>query len=142
MTGPLIWLHEEALRATHPVFHKAPDGARAVFIWDDRYLQKLDYSLKRLVFIYETVCELPVDVIQGDIVEIIKEIAPSRLYVPASNKSYLLAVFNDLKSVVDLEIIRDEDFVNLPGTADIKRFFKYWSVAEKNAFLQNGGLDA
>ena len=29
-----IWLHEDCLRATHPVFAHAPQ-ARAVFIWDD-----------------------------------------------------------------------------------------------------------
>jgi len=142
MTKPLVWLHEEALRATHPVFNAAPDGTRAVFVWDDDYFRKLDYSLKRLIFIYETLCELPIEIIHGDTKSVIKEISPSGLYVPASNKPHVLALMNDLKSVADLKIIKDEDFVSIPTPADLKRFFKYWSMAETTAFLKNGGMDA
>lgn len=142
MTKPLVWLHEEALRATHPVFNAAPDGTRAVFVWDDDYFRKLDYSLKRLVFIYETLCELPIDIIQGDTKSVIKEISPSRLYAPATNKPHVLAVMNDLKSIADLKVINDEDFVSIQTPADLKRFFKYWSTAEKTAFFKNGGQDA
>jgi hypothetical protein len=81
-------------------------------------------------------------VIQGNIVDSIKKIAPSRVYVPGSNKPHLLSIFDSLKPVVDLDIIEDEKFVAIPGTTDIKRFFKYWSMAEITAFSKNGGVDA
>jgi len=142
MTKPLILLHEEALRATHPVFNAAPEGTRSIFIWDDSYFRKLDYSLKRLVFIYESLCELPVDILQGDIVSVIKEIAPTQLYVPASNKPPFISMMDNLKSIANLHIIQDEDFVTIPTTTELKRFFKYWSVAEKTAFRKNGDRDA
>ena len=32
----LVWLHEGALRRSHPVFAAAEHGAPAVFIWDDK----------------------------------------------------------------------------------------------------------
>ena len=54
MRNSLIWIHEDALRITHPVFKLAPNGTEALFVWDNPYFQKLDYSLKRLVFIYES----------------------------------------------------------------------------------------
>jgi hypothetical protein len=142
MNQPLIWLHEEALRASHPVFKAAHQGTRAIFVWDDDYLQKLSYSLKRLVFVYETLCELPVDIIRGDTVSVIKEFAPSQLYIPESHKPHIVPMINRLKLITTVEIAQDDAFVQIPQTKDFKRFFKYWSLAEKTASLRNGGIDA
>lgn len=142
MNEPLIWLHEEALRANHPVFRAAPQGTRAVFVWDDRYLQQLDYSLKRLVFIYETLCELPVDIIRGDIIAVFKDLNPPRMFAPASTKPHLVTLTDQLKSVMHIEMIEDHKFVSIPKTTDLKRFFKYWNLAQENAQQKNGGLDA
>ena len=69
MNDSLIWLHEDALCASHPVFSAAPSVCEAVFVWDDAYLQHAHYSLKRLVFLYETLCELPVTIIRGHTLE-------------------------------------------------------------------------
>ena len=142
MNQPLIWLHEEALRTSHPVFKAALQGTRAIFVWDDDYLQKLSYSLKRLVFVYETLCELPVDIIRGYTVSVIKELAPSQLYIPESHKPHIVPMINRLKLITTVEIIKDEKLVQIPDTTDFKRFFKYWSLAEKTASLRNGGIDA
>ena len=142
MNEPLIWLHEEALRATHPVFTAAPQGTRAVFIWDDRYLQQLDYSLKRLIFIYETLCELPVDIIRGDTIAVLKELSPSLIFAPASRKTHLVTLSDHVRLVTQLEIIEDDMFVSIPEKTDFKRFFKYWNLAQKTALQKNGGLDA
>lgn len=142
MTHTLIWLHEEALRVTHPVFKAAPEATRAVFIWDDHYLQKLDYSLKRLVFIYETLCGLPVDIIRGDTLSSVKELAPTRLFIPGSDKPHIVSMTNVLKTITNVEIIKDEEFAQLRAPRELKRFFKYWSLAEETAFLKNGGIDA
>lgn len=142
MTQPLIWIHEEALRLTHPVFNAVPSGTRAVFIWDDDYFKTLNYSLKRLIFIYETLCELPVDILRGNAVSVIKELTPSRLYAPSTSKPHITSVIDQLKTITEVEIIPDEVFVQIPETTDFKRFFKYWSSAEKTALLKNGGLDA
>ena len=142
MNQPLIWLHEEALRATHPVFTAAPDGTSAIYVWDDQYLRQLDYSFKRLVFMYETLCELPVDILQGDTVSILKQIAPSILYVPATTKPHITSTIGGLKSVAKVEIIQDEDFVTITKAGDLRRFFPYWNMVQKTAFQKNGGVDA
>jgi hypothetical protein len=47
-----------------------------------------------------------------------------------------------LKLITTVEIIKDEELVQIPATTDFKRFFKYWSLAEKTASLRNGGVDA
>lgn len=142
MNQPLIWLHEEALRATHAVFTAAPAATEAIYVWDDAYLRQLDYSFKRLVFLYETLCELPVDILQGDTVSIIKQIAPSILYVPATTKPHLNSTIDQLKSVTKVEIIQDEDFVTITKAGHLRRFFPYWNMAQKTAFQKNGGVDA
>lgn len=142
MTQTLIWIHEEALRVTHPVFTSAPQGTRAVFVWDDKYFQQLDYSLKRLIFIYETLCELPVDIIRGDIIAVFKDLNPSQIFVPMSTKPHLVKLTDQLKSQTHIETIEDDMFVDLPEKTDLKRFFKYWNLAQETASQQNGGLDA
>lgn len=142
MNQPLIWLHEEALRVTHPIFSAAPAATRAIYVWDDAYLRQLDYSLKRLVFIYETLSELPVGILQGDTVRILKQIAPSILYVPATTKPHIASTIDQLKSVTKVEIIQDEDFVTITKAGDLRRFFPYWNMAQKTASQKNGGVDA
>jgi hypothetical protein len=138
MSRALIWLHEETLRLNHPVFSAAPKDSKAVFIWDDAYLRKLDYSLKRLVFIYETLCEMQLEILSGDIVNVIKEIAPSCLYIPATNKPHILSIIEDLKSAAKIELVADENFVSISKPVEFSRFFKYWKSAQKSAFSLNG----
>jgi membrane-anchored protein YejM (alkaline phosphatase superfamily) len=47
MKAPLILLHEEALRITHPMFVVAPLGTKAIYVWDDAYWKQA----KETVFI-------------------------------------------------------------------------------------------
>ena len=60
----LVWLHEEALRADHPVFAAVP-GATALFCWDVDYMAAADIGLRRQIFIYESLLELDVTIIRG-----------------------------------------------------------------------------
>ena len=60
----LVWLHEEALRADHPVFAAVP-GAKALFCWDIDYMAAADIGLRRQIFIYESLLDLDVTIIRG-----------------------------------------------------------------------------
>jgi hypothetical protein len=142
MNAPLIWLHEEALRITHPVFRAAPVDTKAIYIWDDTFLRRANYSLKRLVFIYETLCELPIDIIQGDTMSVIYELKPSDLCVPAAHNPLLIERISRVASAFKVTHVVDDVFAYIKGTADTKRFFQYWNKAEKTAFHYNGGADA
>ena len=54
-----IWLHEDMLSTAHPVFEQADfknEKPLSFFIWDQEYFKAQNYSLKRLVFLYETLC--------------------------------------------------------------------------------------
>ena len=141
MNAPLIWLHEEALRITHPVFKAAPQGTKAVYVWDDGYFRHTNYSLKRLIFIYETLCELPVDIIHGTTLDAIYELAPSTLYIPASNNPVIASIITSLATVVSVKKVEDEPFAVIKKLGDHRRLFQYWNKAAKTAFLTNGGVD-
>ena len=59
----LIWLHDEALRASHPVLSPVSSQLPAVFIWDNAYFDAMHTGFKRRVFIYEALAELPVETV-------------------------------------------------------------------------------
>ena len=142
MNVPLIWLHEEALRITHPVFKAAPKGTKAIYVWDDTYFRQANYSLKRLIFMYETLCELPVEIIRGNTLEVLRELKPFTLYVPETNNPLIVKIIHDLKSAMSVQLVEDEAFAIIKNQSDFRRFFQYWNKAEKTAFLHDGGLNA
>jgi hypothetical protein len=142
MSAPLILLHEDALSAAHPVFAAAPQGSRALFIWDDAYWQAGGYSLKRLIFIYETLCELPVDILHGDTPAVLAQLAPPALYVPTPRSPAAVQLVAEIEKRHTLHRISEAPFATIKKTADFRRFFQYWSKAEKTAFLPGGGANA
>jgi hypothetical protein len=142
MNDALIWLHEDALRASHPIFATAPSHCEVAFIWDDAYLRAANYSLKRLVFLYETLCELPIVILRGDALEILSNHEAKQLYVPTSPNPWIQSVCERVAENKTVIRVADEPFVRLKTNADFRRFFQYWSRAEKSALLRNGLADA
>lgn len=139
MNPALICLHEDALRNSHPIFNLAPMGTKAIYVWDDDYFRRVNYSLKRLVFIYETLCELPVEIIRGDTRSVIGAMAPSMLYVPTTNNPSLLTLFAGITSATQVKFVDDDVFAVTKKPIEARRFFQYWNKVEKSAFLHNGG---
>ena len=139
----LIWLHEDCLRATHHLFAHAPDAeGAAVFIWDDAYMNAMHYGLKRRVFIYETLCELSVDIYAGNTIETLKD-RQSRLGVDEiitgkTPNPALKAMMHSLRARVKVSTIADAPFVQMDSPPELRRFFKYWNKAKKNAFRFDG----
>ncbi len=139
MNPALICLHEDALRITHPIFKFAPTGTKAIYVWDDEYLRRANYSLKRLVFLYETLCDLPVDIVRGDTRTVVMAMTPAMLYVPATNNPSLLSLFAGISPATPLTFVDDDIFAVMEKTSEARRFFQYWSKVERSAFLHNGG---
>ena len=142
MTQSIIWLHDKALRISHPVFLNASKQAKAIFIWDDAYFKQCDYSLKRLVFIYETLCTLPVEIIQGDTLNELKMFVPATIYVPYDYDPYIQNVLQTLSTLTKVKIISDEPFVMISNKANFKRFSQYWKKVGSSALTLNGKAHA
>lgn len=139
---PLILLHEESMRMTHPVFKVAPNHAKVIYVWDDEYLKRSAYSLKRLIFIYENLSEMEVTILRGDTSSILEEINPSIIYIPTTNNPLLLEIIHSIKKVFSIQMVEDEPFVVLSQPIKYSRFYQYWNKAEKKSFLCNGDLNA
>ena len=138
----LVWLHEDALRSNHPVFDEAGAGRSTVFVWDDAYLQQMDYSFKRLVFIYETLIELPLSIFRGDLSECLSQLGRQqggRILVPATPNPRLQQTIEQLGREFEVVVVADRPFVNLPREPDLRRFFRYWNKARKAAMTSGGG---
>jgi len=133
----LIWLHEDALRADHPVFKAAGEGAEAVFIWDDAYFKSEGYSLKRLVFIYELLDDLNITCLKGDTEVVLNSYANGRdIFVPSTPNPKFKAIIASLDGAA---IIPDFPMVIVPDDVDLRRFFRFWNKAKKSALSSNVG---
>ena len=74
----LIWLHEGALRRTHPVFAAANADAAVIFVWDRMRFKAGHMGVRRQLFIHETLAELDLDLFEGDAVELIPRLITAR----------------------------------------------------------------
>ena len=145
----LVWLHEGALRLTHPVFAAGGPDAATVFIWDRDRLAARHVGIKRQLFIYETLAEMSesrsLDIHGGQAEEVLPRLAAQagagRVLVPASPDPALRAEIGAIRRAVpDLEIVEIEEtpFVTLANTPDLGRFFRYWNKARKSALRPQG----
>jgi hypothetical protein len=138
----LVWLHEDALRHDHPAILKAGADAPSVFIWDESYFRQMDYGFKRLVFLYETLCELPCDVYRGPLAgtleQLIEERGVETVYAPFTPNPILQGVAKALSQKVHVVTVEDENFARLSKAPKLNRFFNYWKLAEKSAMSPDG----
>ena len=141
----LIWLHEEALRADHPVF-AAGSGATALFCWDVDYMAAADIGLRRQIFIYESLLELDVTIIRGVASQVLPLVLRrdqvKQLYVPDTPNPLIrqeLSKVTDAVAGLAVELVSDRPFVQLAATPNLGRFFRYWNKARKQA-LRRGGV--
>ena len=141
----LIWLHEGALRRTHPVFTMADKGAQALFIWDSERFSAGHIGVRRQLFIYETLAELDVDIYEGDaagmLPRLIAACGADRLLVPASPDPVLMKQIAEIRQAmpaVTVDLVEDTPFVTLNKEPDLARFFRYWNKARKSAMRPHG----
>lgn len=145
----LIIMHEDALRLNHPIFSNETRSlsdnetwAKPVFIWDPDYFSDAGYSFKRLVFIYETLSALPVDIYYGKmndvLIDLIQEKSLTHLFIPHTPNPQLCQFIDFARGQLPTHIINDDAFVALERAPDLGRFFRYWNKAKKAALSPNG----
>ncbi|MBW4611517.1 MAG: hypothetical protein KME22_31135 [Hassallia sp. WJT32-NPBG1] len=137
MSKPIIWVHGDCLSSQNPALQEYPD-APAIWVWDDALIQEWQLSLKRLTFIYECLLELPVVIRRGDVVQEVLAFAKennTNLVVTAESVSPRFdSICDEIEKTVDLEIFEVEPFFEYDGYIDLKRFSRYWKIAEKYVF--------
>ena len=133
----LLYIHDKGLGDNQPIFSRMTPDSKALFIWDDAYFKKRNYSLKRLVFIYETLISMPVEIVHGKTLEIVKEIAPKKVITPYTSDLELRLLIREMSGEFELEFVYPKAFVHIDDKFHFTRFFKYWNKAKKTAFQVN-----
>lgn len=130
---PILWIHGDCLRPTNPALLAHPD-APAIFVWDDALLQQYHISLKRIVFMYEALLELPVTIYRGDVVAQITQFAQlhqaDTIVTTATPAPRFKAICSQLRRDYTVQVLSEPVFVDIPANTDTKRFSRYWQVAK------------
>lgn len=138
MSNLIVLLHEKSLRIPITVVDRLKKDTKVIYVWDDEYYKNRGYSLKRLVFIYETISKLPVQILKGDTAQILTSLTPKKVLIPFTADTRLTKFSQNLSLSFNVEIIRDDLFCEGDFSFETKRFFKYWKKAEKTVFFKDG----
>lgn len=137
MSKPIIWVHGDCLSPQNPALKEYPD-ASAIWVWDDALIEEWQLSLKRLTFIYECLLELPVVIRRGDVAQEVLAFAKennTNLVVTADSVSPRFdSICEKIESSLELEVLEVQPFFEYDGYIDLKRFSRYWKVAEEHVF--------
>ncbi|MEG4011413.1 MULTISPECIES: hypothetical protein [unclassified Microcoleus] len=137
MSNPIIWLHGDCLSPQGPAFQTHPD-APAIWVWDDALIDEWQLSLKRMVFIYECLLELPVVIRRGnvaaEVIAFAQESGANQVVTTESPSPRFQDICQEIRSSLPVEVLPPEAFVRYDGYIDLKRFSRYWRVAEKYVF--------
>lgn len=137
MANKIVWVHGDCLSPQGPGLQAYPE-ASAIWVWDDTLIDECQLSLKRIVFIYECLLELPVVIRRGnvaaEVVAFAKELGTQGVVTAVSPSPRFEAICGEIRRSLPVEVLPVEPFVRYDGYIDLKRFSRYWRVAEKNVF--------
>ncbi|MGI9254732.1 MAG: hypothetical protein ACR2J8_13390 [Thermomicrobiales bacterium] len=136
---PIVWIHGDDLSSRNAALLACPN-APAIFIFDNRALDRYGIGLKRIAFIYECLLELPVTIRRGDLVDELLAFATEhgadRIITTESPAPGFSAIVRGLESRLAVTMLQSEPFV--PDLDyDLGRFSRYWRDAERFALQPN-----
>ena len=134
MSLPVVWIHADCLNPHQAALQRHPESP-AIFVWDEDLLRHRQLSLKRIVFIYECLLELPLTIQRGDVsAEIIAFAAKHRANTVVTTHS-VSPGFNRICQALrqhglSVELYEAEPFVTPPREPDLRRFSRYWRAVK------------
>ena len=136
LSRPIIWLHGDNLNPHSPA-STAAAGAPALWVWDDVLLARAPISLKRIVFLYECLLELPVAIRRGDVTGEVLRFAADRgadgVITNATPAPGFAAIRQRLEQTLPVFVLPEDAFVTPPAGIDLRRFSRYWRKVEAAA---------
>jgi hypothetical protein len=137
MSDLIVWVHGDCLSPTNPALLAYP-GAPALFVFDEALIASWRLSLKRIVFMYECLLEMPVTIRKGDVVEQLTLFAEAhgvrRIVTTPSPSPRFTAICAILRQKCEVEIVEGEPFLDYSGKLDLARFSRYWQTAKDHLF--------
>ena len=134
---PLVWLTLDSLGATSPALHRHPH-APALFILDPAWLEQERPSLKRLVFIFECLAEVPgLECWLGEPAAVLTARAAacgaSHVCVATTPCPGVRATAAELADRLPVVPIDWPPFCDASRVTDLGRFSRYWNKVSKSA---------
>ena len=141
MIRPVIWVHEDALSQSHPVFSAAKNAKAVLFIWDNEYFQSQGYTVKRLLFIYECLLEMDVQIIKGNTLEVLSDFCEGEIFTASTPNPYFLDIIEQMgERSSKVTLVEDDPFSQIPQDEEMERFFRFWNKGRKSIMKPNAGL--
>ncbi len=134
---PLVWLTLDSAAATSPAATAFPDSPR-LFVVDQGWLGEERPSLKRLVFLFECLADLPeVEVLAGDP----RTVVPTRaaalgcdaVAVTETSCPRTRAAAEAIATVVPVHTAAWPRFCDRSRVTDLGRFSRYWQQVSRSA---------
>lgn len=137
MTNSIVWVNGDCLSPYNPALQAYPD-APAIWVWDDTLIEEWQLSLKRLTFIYECLLELPVVIRRGNVAQEVlafaREHNTNKITTTDSPSPRFDLIRQEIEGTMEVQIFEVDPFFDYDGYIDLKRFSRYWKVAEKYVF--------
>ena len=139
MTSPLIWLHEDYLHPHSPALQAYPKAPRVFVFAEDPCV-----SLKRIVFQYECLLEIPsLEIRRGEIVNELVQAARAHgcqrivtMSSVAPQWAAICAILRD-QHQLSVEVFAPEPFMHYAADeherSDLRRFSRYWHAIKARA---------
>lgn len=132
---PIVWVHADCLSPKGPALLACP-GAPALFVWDEELLGSLRISLKRIVFLYECLLELPVRIRRGDVAAELLAFAAEHgadgVVTSDSPSPRFQAIRSRIAATIPVQTVPVEPFVRVNQPLDLARFSRYWRAVERS----------
>ncbi|NJL92578.1 MAG: deoxyribodipyrimidine photo-lyase [Anaerolineae bacterium] len=141
MEKALIWVHGDCLSPHNPALLAQP-SAPALWVWDEALLASYGVTLKRIVFIYECLLELPVHIRRGEVatelLHFAEEHGATHILTTGSPSPRFAEICARLEQRYPVEVLPGPPFLSGGGRYDLKRFARYWARAQHHAFGDSG----
>jgi deoxyribodipyrimidine photo-lyase len=129
--GAIVWLHDDALALDASLAATAP-GAPLVYVFDEKRLRALQWSLKRIVFVYESALEAGATIARGPIEATLAEFAATHgarcIVARRSPDPWIKRTL--AAGPRPAVVVEPAPFVRLERKVDLRRFERYWRSAQ------------
>jgi deoxyribodipyrimidine photo-lyase len=131
----LVWVHDDDLSPSSPTLATGP-GSPAAYVWDPALVEARGWTLKRLMFVSESLADHPAAQHLGPAAETLAALAAGQdidhIATTASPDPDVGAVVAALRSRgLRVTTFEPPAFVTLDRPVDLGRFSRYWRLAER-----------
>lgn len=136
LKNPIIWVHGDNLHQQSRAFGLYPT-APSLFVFDQPTLKLYDLSLKRVVFLYESLLELPVEIHLGqtvaEVLAFAKEHQADGIVTMMSESVGFHRRVQQLRAHLPVQVLSDRAIVDDEQAYDLRRFMRFWNQVRETA---------